>query len=151
MTSIAADDLVTCAIFAKDNNLLDVPGWKRFKSIARGQHGQSSQAQVLPASAKIQVQIRNPAGLQACAIELDEIHGTTQWVDVASLEMVQLDGYDCFHDQGKGVDIPKGFKNICVHLIYEVQHDGRHKAQLVADGHLTDIPVDSAYSGVVTL
>ena len=65
--------------------------------------------------------------------------------------MVQLDDYDCFHDQGKGVNIPKGYKKIRVHLIYDVKHDGRHKARLVADGHLTDIPVDSVYSGVVTL
>ena len=27
---IAADDPVTCAIYAQDNNLLDKPGWKRF-------------------------------------------------------------------------------------------------------------------------
>jgi hypothetical protein len=85
------------------------------------------------------------------AIELDEKHGTTQWVDATSLEMVQLDDYDCFHDQGKGVKIPKGFKNIRVHLINDVKHNGRHKAQLVADGHLTNIPFDSVYSGVVTL
>jgi hypothetical protein len=32
-----------------------------------------------------------------------------------------------------------------------VKHDGRHKARLVADGHLTDVPVDSVYSGVVSL
>jgi hypothetical protein len=63
----------------------------------------------------------------------------------------QLNNYDCFHDQGKGVNIPKGFKKIRVHLIYNVKHDGRHKARLVADGHLTSIPVDSVYSGVVTL
>jgi hypothetical protein len=51
-------------------------------------------------------------GLYKHAIELDEKHGTTQWVYATSLEMVQLDNYDCFHDQGKGVDIPKGFKKI---------------------------------------
>jgi hypothetical protein len=65
--------------------------------------------------------------------------------------MVQLDNCDCFHDQGKGVEIPKGFKKIQVHLIYDVKHNERHKARLVADGHLTNIPVDSVYSGVVTL
>jgi hypothetical protein len=32
-----------------------------------------------------------------------------------------------------------------------VKHDGRHKARLAADGHLTDVPVDSVYSGVVSL
>ena len=36
-------------------------------------------------------------------------------------------------------------------LIFDVKHDGRHKARMVADGHLTDIPVDSVYSGVVSL
>jgi hypothetical protein len=85
------------------------------------------------------------------AVGLDGRHGTTWWVDATSLEMVQLDNYNCFHDQGKGVDIPKSFKKICAHLIYDVKHDGRHTAQLVADGHLTNIPVDSVYCGVVTL
>ena len=32
---IAADDPVTCAIYARDNNLLDLAGWKRFKGIAK--------------------------------------------------------------------------------------------------------------------
>jgi Reverse transcriptase (RNA-dependent DNA polymerase) len=35
--------------------------------------------------------------------------------------------------------------------VFDVKHDGRHKARLVADGHLTDIPLDSVYSGVVSL
>mmetsp|Transcript_22842 Transcript_22842/g.34620 ORF Transcript_22842/g.34620 Transcript_22842/m.34620 type:complete len:658 (+) Transcript_22842:2551-4524(+) len=34
---IASDDSVTCAIYARDNELLDMPGWKRFKSIAKRQ------------------------------------------------------------------------------------------------------------------
>jgi hypothetical protein len=85
------------------------------------------------------------------AVELDNKYNTTRWVDATNLEMIQLDDYDCFHDQGKGAAIPKDFKKIRVHFIYDVKHDGRHKARLVADGHLTDIPVDSVYSGVVTL
>ena len=28
---------MTCAIYAKENGLLDLPGWKQFKSIARRQ------------------------------------------------------------------------------------------------------------------
>jgi Reverse transcriptase (RNA-dependent DNA polymerase) len=38
-----------------------------------------------------------------------------------------------------------------VHFIFGVKHDGRHKARLVADGHLTQIPIDSVFSGVVSL
>jgi Reverse transcriptase (RNA-dependent DNA polymerase) len=43
------------------------------------------------------------------------------------------------------------YKRIRVHIVYDIKHDGRHKAIFVADGHLTDIAVDSVYSGVVTL
>jgi hypothetical protein len=44
-----------------------------------------------------------------------------------------------------------GYKVIRAHLIYDVKHDGRHKARLVADGHLTDIPDETVYSSVVSL
>ena len=36
-------------------------------------------------------------------------------------------------------------------LIYNIKHDTRHKARFVADMHLTEIPLASAYSGVVSL
>ena len=36
-------------------------------------------------------------------------------------------------------------------MVYAVKHDGRHKARLVAGGHLTDTPIDSVYSSVVSL
>ena len=47
--------------------------------------------------------------------------------------------------------VPDGYKKIKVHLIYNVKHDGRHRARLVADGHLTELPTESVYSGVVSL
>ena len=37
LSIIAADDPVTCTIYAKDNDLLLTPGWKCFKSIANWQ------------------------------------------------------------------------------------------------------------------
>ena len=37
LSIIAADDPVTCAIYARDNNLLELPGWKRFKRLAKRQ------------------------------------------------------------------------------------------------------------------
>ena len=39
---IAADDQVTCAAYAKKHNLLNLPGWKRFKNIAKNQKSFSS-------------------------------------------------------------------------------------------------------------
>jgi len=36
-------------------------------------------------------------------------------------------------------------------MTHAVKHDGRHKAQLVAGGHLAETPIDSACSSVVSL
>ena len=36
-------------------------------------------------------------------------------------------------------------------MIYDVKQDARHKARLVAGGHLTDPNTESVYSGVVSL
>ena len=47
--------------------------------------------------------------------------------------------------------VPKGFQLIRVHTVFDVKHDGRHRARVVADGHLTDVPLESVYSGVVLL
>ena len=40
---------------------------------------------------------------------------------------------------------------IRVHTIFDVKVDGRHKAQVVADGHLTATPTETVYPGVVSL
>ena len=85
------------------------------------------------------------------AIQLDQRNGNTKWADATKLEMDLMKKYHVFKDQGKDTAIPTGYKRIRVHLIYDVKHDGRHRARLVADGHLTDVPVDSVYSGVVSL
>ena len=65
--------------------------------------------------------------------------------------MDQLADYKVFVDIGKGTPIPKGYQKIRVHLVFACKFDGRHKARLVADGHRTDVPVDSVYSGVVSI
>ena len=72
-------------------------------------------------------------------------------MDCTNLELGQLNEYDTFTNRGKDGNTPKDYKKIRVHLIYDVKHDGRHKARLVSVGHLTEIDVDSVYSGVVSL
>ena len=42
-------------------------------------------------------------------------------------------------------------KKIWTHLVYSINHDERHKAGLVDDEHITNIPVESVYSGFVSL
>ena len=87
------------------------------------------------------------------AEKLDKKNGNTKWMDSNKLEHKQLDDYDVFIDKGKfaGCKIPRGFRLIRVHTIFDVKVDGRHKSRVVADGHLTATPSESVYSGVVSL
>ena len=54
-------------------------------------------------------------------------------------------------DLGKDGKPPQDYKKIKAHLVFDVKHYGRHKAQRVIIRHLADIPVDSVYSGVFSL
>jgi len=153
LSAIAADDPVTCAIYARDNDLLHLDGWKRFKNIASRQKKMfrmANQAKLRSynSAPKFKYGFEVPRDYKH-AIWLDKRNGNSKWAEATQLEMTQLDDYSTFKDVGKV--IPDGYKKIRVHLVYDVKHDGRHKARLVADGHLTDIPLESVYSGVVSL
>jgi hypothetical protein len=86
-------------------------------------------------------------------MQFDLKNGNTLWQEATDLEMLQLAEYDTFRDLGHKdtAPPPTGYKKIRTHLVYDWEHDGRYKARMVADGHLTDIPLESVYSGVVSL
>ena len=154
---IAADDPVTCAIYAKDNGLLDLPGWKKFKSIAKRQKKftrmvNQAKLKSYSSSPKYKYGFEVPKNY-AHAMALDAKNKNTMWKDAADLEIKQIAEYKVFVDHGHHTraSAPSGYKKIRVHFVFDVKHDGRHKGRLVADGHLTDIPLESVYSGVVSL
>jgi hypothetical protein len=155
LSIVATEDPVMCAIYASSSNLLDKPGWKRFRSIAKRRKKLFRMAN----QAKLRSYRTAPKYMYGFeitrdyqhAIDIDQRNGNTKWQDAASLELTQLDEYKTFKDMGKHVVMPSDYKKIRVHFVFAVKHDGRHKARLVADGHLTDVPVDSVYSGVVSL
>jgi hypothetical protein len=155
---IAADDPVSCAIYAKSKDLLDKEGWKRFKGIAKRQKKffrMANQAKLrsFRTAPKHKYGFEVPRDYKH-AIQLEERNGNKGWQESTSLEFDHLDEYVTFINKGKDGRPPdNSYKKIRVHLIYDhVKHDGRHtKARCVADGHLTDIPIDSVYYGVVSL
>ena len=154
---IAADDPVTCAIYAKDNNLLELPGWKRFKNLAKRQKKftrlvNQAKLRSFNTAPRYKYGFEVPRNY-ADAMRLDAKNKNTLWKDAVTLELSQIDEYSTFIDLGHQTKSspPAGYKKIRVHLIFDVKHDGRHRARLVADGHLTDVPLDSVYSGVVSL
>lgn len=138
-------------------NLLNIPGWRRFKRLAT----RNQKMLRMVNQAKLRSYRRTPKymyGFQVPndykeSVRLDEQNGNTRWQDSTKAELQQIDEYETFTDRGHKdkAKAPDGYKKIRVHLIFAVKHDGRHKARLVADGHLTDVPVESVYSGVVSL
>ena len=87
----------------------------------------------------------------AHAKRLNECNRKRQWQDAMALELTQLYEYNTFKDYGHRGDPPNGYKKICTHLVFDCKHDGHHKARMVADRHLTEVPLHSVYLGIVSL
>ena len=163
LSIIAADDPVTCAAYAKENDLLALEGWRRFRSLAK-------KDKVLARAIK-QSKIRQVRRSQTYmfgyliprnymeAMQFDSENKNSKWYDAIKLEMDSMAEYKVFKKWDKAIldkhkkvkNPPKGYQRIKVHLVFAVKFDGRHKARLVADGHLTPEPIENIYSGVVSL
>ena len=93
------------------------------------------------------------------AMQFDSENKNSKWYDAIKLEMESMLEYKVFKvwdkaslDKHKKVmNLNKDYHRIKVHLVFTVKFDGRHKARLVADGHLTPEPIENIYSGVVSL
>ena len=128
LSIIAADDPVSCAIYTKKNGLLDTPGWRRFKTLAkRDQH---------------RIQMANKAKLKSysCtprfkfgfqiphdhveAMLLDRKNGNAKWAKAEAQEMESFQEFGVFKDLGKGVKPPEGYKKVKLITVYDVKHDG---------------------------
>ena len=145
LTLISKDDPITCAVYAKKHDLLDTTGWKHLKRYAKTSKRliravKQSRIRQVRASAQYQHGFQVPKDYND-AIRLDKENSNTHWQDAMDLELSQIHEYKVFKDTGKAQ-----FHNGKV-----VTPDGRFKARLVADGHLTKEPVESIYSGVVSL
>jgi hypothetical protein len=132
LSVIAADDPVSCAIYARDKDLLELEGWKRFKGIAKRQKKffrMANQAKLrsFRTAPKYMYGFEVPKDYEH-AVRLDRRNGNDKWTESTRLEMEQHNEYDTFTDKGKDGPAPTGFKKIRVHLIYAVKHDSRHKA-----------------------
>ena len=163
LSIIAADDPVTCAEYTKENDLLALEGWHRFRSLAK-------KDKVLARAIK-QSKIRQVRRSQTYmfgyliarnyveAIQFDSENNNSKWYDAIKLEMESMPEYKVFKKWDKAIldkhkkvkNPPKGYHMIKVHLVFAVMFDGRHKARLVVDGHLTPEPIENNYSGVVSL
>jgi hypothetical protein len=85
---IAKDDPASCAIFAKENGLLDLPGWKQFKNIARCQKKFTCMVkQAKLKSFNNAPNFKNGYEIQQTyeqAMRFDQKNGNTKWQDATT-------------------------------------------------------------------
>ena len=94
LSLIAADDPVTCAVYAKKHDLLHLDGWKRLKHIAKNQKQltraiNQSKIRQVKRSAVYQFGFLIPMDYKQ-ALQLDEQNGNSKWYDATKLEMDQI-------------------------------------------------------------
>ena len=163
LSIIAADDPVTCAAYAKENDLHALETWHRFRNLAK-------KDKVLARAIK-QSKIRQVRRSQTYmfgyliprnymeAMQFDSENINSKRYDAIKLEMESMIEYKEFKKWDKAIldkhkkvmNSTKGYHRIKVNLVFAVKFDGRHKARLVADGHLTPEPIENIYSCVVSL
>src|SRR6476646_12196668 len=85
------------------------------------------------------------------ALQLDEANKDNLWKEAMKAEIDSLQEHGTFRVLEEGEYIPKGYKRIPYHCIYDVKFDGRRKCRLVAGGHMTDPATEEVYSGVVSM
>ena len=84
------------------------------------------------------------------AYELDKANGNDFWAQAIKKEINALvDDLKCFEFKPAGETPGPGYQRTTLVMIFDVKHDLRHKARLVAGGHLVDVLDNSVYSSTV--
>ena len=130
LSIIAADNPVTCAAYAKNHILFNLPGLRRFKNIARNQKSltrviNQTKIRQVRRSATYQFGYQIPRDYKH-ALELEKLNGTRRWYNATKMEMDQINEYQVFKDHGKAkynpkaeqiTTSPQGYQRIKIHLV----------------------------------
>ena len=161
---IEESDPMTVATYAKENNLLNVSGWKKYKNMGRKIRKVNRIVRSVmkakknhPSGPQYNYGVRLPDRKMPFN-KLDEANGNKLWQEAHEHEIDCFDDYKVYIDKGKATNEKlrqlhkKGYQLIPMLWVYAVKHDGRRRARLVAGGHRTSIDEGvSSYSSVVNL
>ena len=161
LETMAKDDPISCARYAKKHGLLNTPGWKRFKghamqvrkllsAIRESNTAKKKQNLGDPNYCRTKYGIRVPRNYKE-AMALDKLNGNTKWADAIGDEMGKIKKYKTAVSLGKFAKVPEGYNRITVHLVFDVKPTGKCKARLVAAGNQAPTPVESVSSSVASL
>lgn len=145
--------------FCCDNDLLFLDRFKHLKHIVKHQQKLTHMVN----QAKLQsfwMAPRYKCGYQVLRDyqhdkEFDLQDGNTMWQDATDLDMSQLLNLrNMTHSRtfaAKQAQHLHTRRFACIWLVYDIKHNGWHKARMVADEHVMAVPVESVYSAAVLL
>ena len=150
--ALALQDAIPILQYAKKMHLMNTDPFKILAKYCVGDAPshlvRAFKAKVTPGGPKFKFGVQVPMGVKQ-AMELDKKNGNTKWRDAIKKELEQLDEFKVFRLLSEGEEIPKGYKQIPYHIVFDVKFDLRYKARLVAGGNWTDLVKEDNYSGVV--
>ena len=155
---IEETDKISVALYARDNHLLDTHGWKKYKAIL---------PQLKDVNRILKAKFFNPNPVYKYGIrlpdrsksfkDLDNENKNTLWQDAIDKEITIFKEMEVFetNDEDKALMdllMKKGYQKIRTQWVYDVKHDGRRRARMVAGGHTTFLEDgESSYSSVAHL
>ena len=130
---LEADDPITCVAYAKEKNLYNLDGWKRFRHLIKKEKQltraikQSKIRQVRHAR-KYMFGFLIPRNYTE-ALEFDIDNNNSKWYDATKAELDSINSYEVFqkHEkvkydkQKKVMNAPPTYQKISVHLIFAVK------------------------------
>jgi len=152
LTNMKEADPITCALYAREHNLINQKGWKWAKKIRVDARKLIRIAKRIYSAKRtsdlFKFGIQVPQSVDE-ALAIDKANGNTLWKDAIEKELGQILEYETFKILPHGERAPTDHKRVLLHLVFDVKHDGRRKACLVAVGHVTDPGNEEVYSSVV--
>ena len=147
-------DPITCAQYAKDHNLISLPGWKWADKVRTMDSSRMLRTarRILKGSwggIKHKFGVQVPRTVRE-AYELDRRNGNSLWKKATEKEINQLLEFNTFKVLARNDSAPNGYTRVPLIIVYDVKHDGRRKCRQVAGGHVTEAATEDVYSSVVT-
>ena len=154
LSSMKEADPITLAMYARKHHLLSTKGWKWAKRIKVDGTKLIRQARRIYKVKKRFTTIQYKFGVQvpqtgAQAMALDKENGNNLWEEAITKEINQLLDLETFKILERGERAPEDYTFVSLIIVFDVKHDGRRKARIVAGGHMTDPSTEDVYSSLV--
>ena len=147
-------DPITLAMYAKKKGLTSKKGWKWAKRIKVDGTKLIRQARRIYKVKKQFAAVKYKFGVQvpstgAQAMALDKENGDHLWEEAITKEINQLLDLETFNILERGEKAPEDHTFVSLIIVFDVKHDGRRKARIVAGGHMTDTNTEDVYTSLV--